>query len=152
MLYAIKNKDGSVNLLSIVVDALTTMSEEEILAKDIPEGATYRKIDQRDLPKNRLFRPAWTYTPESSLDIDSGKAQVVHMARIREARNKKLLDLDKDTLKYIANPDELKKVEGHKQKLRDLPATVDISKLNLNRPEETWPKELDLPPEYKKSP
>ena len=36
---------------------------EEIQAKDVPDGMTSYIIDVSDLPTDRTFRDAWTYTP-----------------------------------------------------------------------------------------
>lgn len=36
---------------------------EEIQAKDVPEGKTSYIIDKTEVPTDRSFRNAWTYTP-----------------------------------------------------------------------------------------
>jgi hypothetical protein len=37
---------------------------EEIAAKDVPEGKTFKIVDVADIPSDRLFRGAWTYVEE----------------------------------------------------------------------------------------
>ena len=39
------------------------LTVEEIQAKDVPDGLTSYIIDTTDIPTDRSFRNAWTYTP-----------------------------------------------------------------------------------------
>ena len=39
------------------------LTVEEIQAKDVPDGETSYIIDESDVPTDRTFRDAWTYTP-----------------------------------------------------------------------------------------
>ncbi len=34
---------------------------EEIAAKDVPAGTTYKIVDVSDIPEDRTFRNAWEY-------------------------------------------------------------------------------------------
>lgn len=36
---------------------------EEVQAKDVPDGETSYIINESDVPTDRTFRDAWTYTP-----------------------------------------------------------------------------------------
>ena len=36
---------------------------EEIAAKDVPAGKPFKIVDVSDIPSDRTFRDAWTYTP-----------------------------------------------------------------------------------------
>ena len=55
-----KNDDGSI---SIVYPADNThLTLEEIKAKDCPSGKTVYTVDKSDIPTDRSFRAAWTYT------------------------------------------------------------------------------------------
>ena len=38
------------------------LTVEEVQAKDVPDGVTSYIIDASDLPTDRTFRNAWTYT------------------------------------------------------------------------------------------
>jgi hypothetical protein len=38
------------------------MTIEEIAAKDVPAGKSYKIIDTADVPTDRTFRNAWEYT------------------------------------------------------------------------------------------
>ena len=52
--------DGS---LRIVVPAdNTTLTLDEIKAKDCPSGKTIYTVDKSEIPTDRSFRNAWTYT------------------------------------------------------------------------------------------
>ena len=39
------------------------LTVEEIQAKDVPAGKTSYIIDKSEVPTDRSFRDAWTYTP-----------------------------------------------------------------------------------------
>tara|TARA_A100000172_G_scaffold17379_1_gene9580 strand:+ start:2858 stop:3058 length:201 start_codon:yes stop_codon:yes gene_type:complete len=39
------------------------LTVEEIQAKDVPDGKTSYIIDATEVPTDRSFRNAWTYTP-----------------------------------------------------------------------------------------
>ena len=39
------------------------LTVEEIQAKDVPQGKTSYIIDKSEVPTDRSFRDAWTYTP-----------------------------------------------------------------------------------------
>jgi hypothetical protein len=51
--------DGGV---AIVIPAPEcTLTIEEIAAKDVPAGKTYKIVDAADIPSDRTFRDAWEY-------------------------------------------------------------------------------------------
>lgn len=53
------NDDGGV---SIIVPA-PGVTEEQVL-KAVPKGKPYQIVDVADVPTDRTFRDAWTYTEE----------------------------------------------------------------------------------------
>tara|TARA_R100001129_G_scaffold123181_1_gene85833 strand:- start:1 stop:201 length:201 start_codon:yes stop_codon:yes gene_type:complete len=54
------NDDGTI---SIVCPAdKTDLTLDEIKAKDCPNGKTVYTVDKSELPTDRTFRDAWTYT------------------------------------------------------------------------------------------
>jgi|TARA_R100000149_G_C5880495_1_gene145572 hypothetical protein len=53
--------DGSVAVL--IPSDKCSLTVEEIQAKDVPDGKTSYIINTTDLPTDRSFRDAWTYTP-----------------------------------------------------------------------------------------
>lgn len=54
-------EDGSISILCPSDN--TSLTVEEIRAKDVPDGLTSFIIDKTDVPTDRSFRDAWTYTP-----------------------------------------------------------------------------------------
>tara|TARA_R100000734_G_C3302447_1_gene92974 strand:+ start:193 stop:393 length:201 start_codon:yes stop_codon:yes gene_type:complete len=53
--------DGSVSV--ICPSDNTSLTLEEIQAKDVPTGKTSYIVDKSEVPTDRSFRNAWTYTP-----------------------------------------------------------------------------------------
>tara|TARA_B100000282_G_scaffold220125_1_gene163414 strand:+ start:2573 stop:2773 length:201 start_codon:yes stop_codon:yes gene_type:complete len=54
------NDDGTI---SIVCPADNTeLTLDQIKAKDCPNGKTVYTVDKSDIPSDRTFRDAWTYT------------------------------------------------------------------------------------------
>jgi len=110
----------------------------------IPADAVDVKIVEHDtIPLDRTFRDAWKQNA-TKIEVDMPKAREIHMKRIRIARDKKLAELDVNTMKALGRGDveERNRVEMLKQTLRDLPATFN---LNVATPEELkalWPSEL----------
>ncbi len=56
-----KNDEGGISIIIPTPDALTTMTIEEIAAKDVPQGKEYHIVDASDIPEDRTFRNAWTW-------------------------------------------------------------------------------------------
>jgi hypothetical protein len=50
--------DGGV---AIIIPADCGLTIEEIAAKDVPEGKSYKIVDVSDIPTDRTFRNAWEY-------------------------------------------------------------------------------------------
>lgn len=53
--------DGNVAIMTPTDNCGLTV--EEIQAKDVPAGKTSYIIDATDVPTDKSFRDAWTYTP-----------------------------------------------------------------------------------------
>jgi len=118
-----KGKDGSVAIMTLAPEA----NKEEAISRFLgAHGGFY--IDyleaEIDVPKDRSFRDAWTIS-HGNIVIDKAKASGIHLRRIREARDSKLEELDKQQLRYISYPDDkVKEIEEQKQILRDLPQNI----------------------------
>ena len=54
------NDDGGVSV--IIPSDNCGLSVEEIARKDVPTGKAYQIVDVADVPSDRSFRDAWTYT------------------------------------------------------------------------------------------
>jgi hypothetical protein len=53
--------EGGVAIVIPAPEALETMTIEEIAAKDVPTGKSFKIIDTEDVPTDRTFRNAWEY-------------------------------------------------------------------------------------------
>ena len=52
---------GGVAIIIPTLEALETMTIEEIAAKDVPSGKEFKIVDVSDIPTDRTFRNAWEY-------------------------------------------------------------------------------------------
>ena len=130
---------------------VSTETTEEFVRRvadrHVPDGVAYEIIDTRTavMPSDRIFRNAWKMN-SGNVDVDMPKARVIHMEKIRGARDKKLTELDVPYMKALESDDNAKKntIAAEKQALRDLPETFDLSACNT--PEElvdAWPDDLE---------
>lgn len=55
------NDDGGVSILIPSPEYLAEHTIEELAAKDVPAGKTYKIVDVSDIPEDRTFRNAWEY-------------------------------------------------------------------------------------------
>jgi hypothetical protein len=53
--------DGGVSIVIPTEEYLETHTIEELAAKDVPEGKTYKIVNTEDIPSDRTFRNAWEY-------------------------------------------------------------------------------------------
>ena len=97
--------------------------EAHVLERSIPVDAiNVRSIEDIDIPANREFRNAWCdVTPETTIDIDLGRAKDLKLKELRVIRDVALDKLDKEFMKALDIGDavELEKVRVKKQILRD---------------------------------
>lgn len=56
------NDDGGVSILIPTTEYLANHTIEELAAKDVPTGKSFKIIDTADVPSDRTFRNAWEYT------------------------------------------------------------------------------------------
>lgn len=84
---------------------------------------SWKYVSKDPRPEDRTFRMALVH----DCKVDMPKARVIHMARIRAERDKKLKDLDGPHMAVIGTPQE-SGIQAEKQKLRDLPKNTDPSK------------------------
>ena len=54
------NDDGGVSIM--IPSDNCGLSVEDIARKDVPAGKAYQIVDVADVPSDRSFRNAWTYT------------------------------------------------------------------------------------------
>jgi hypothetical protein len=53
--------DGGVAIIIPTPEYLETHTIEELAAKDVPQGKSYKIVDVADIPEDRTFRDAWEY-------------------------------------------------------------------------------------------
>lgn len=51
--------DGGV---AVIIPADCGLTIEEIAAKDVPAGKPYKIVDVSEIPEDRFFRNAWTWS------------------------------------------------------------------------------------------
>ena len=56
-----KTDEGGVAVIIPTLEALETVTIEEIAAKDVPTGKAYNIVDVSEIPTDRTFRDAWTW-------------------------------------------------------------------------------------------
>jgi hypothetical protein len=112
----------------------------------IPVDATLVDLPDDWTPPdgNRAYRAAWKLNG-SKVEVDMPKARAIHMNYIRRARDKKLAELDPLWMKATGQKKavEADAIEAQRQKLRDIPQTLDLSQAAT--PDDLkaiWPAEL----------
>lgn len=117
--------------------------EAEIARAGVP-CASWRVVDPASLPADRTFRNAWA-DDGSTIGHDMAKAKAIHMDRIRAARAPKLEELDAQWMRATGQSKtaEVAQIEALRQKLRDLPQTLDLSKAaTVEELKSIWPADL----------
>ena len=116
----LKTKTGEIAIMELVSgdveDAVKKFQDSH------PEFISYF-VGEYELPNDRRFRDAWTMQ-NNKIVVDNNKAMQIHLGRIREVRNKKLEELDKEQLRHLAVPGMIIEIERKKQLLRDLPDKI----------------------------
>lgn len=122
--------------LEVVLGKLTDEEySDHVYARSIPADATEVTEVTKDI-SDRYFREAWDLV-EGVVAVDMPRARDIQMNKIRNARDKKLQELDIETMRG-------NDVQSEKQVLRDLPDNIDLT--TANTPEELkviWPEALE---------
>ena len=116
--YILKRKDGSIAIMTLV-EGTPEAAIAKLSYKD--DIVSFREV--LELPESREFRDAWVdVTKEAKVDIDMKKAKNIKLKELREKRQPKLDELDKDMIKALENDDEVKKadIKAAKKALRDI--------------------------------
>lgn len=113
--------DGGV---SVVIPA--PGADPEKVRDAVPPDAT--DVTDLDTLPSRTYRNAWRLTG-GKVAHDMPAARELKMAELREARNAKLAETDGLYLRAQEqdNPAEVARLKGLRQRLRDLPATVNLN-------------------------
>lgn len=148
--FALTMTDGSVAIMQTV--GRTTVTEA--LAKWHPDQrakvVSHAAVRADEIPRDRTFRNAWKRTGEM-IECDMEKSRVIHLARIRSERNRLLNDKDQEWLIAFSRGDTATAnvIEADRQRLRDVPQTVDDQVKAATTPEALkaiWPAQFGEKP------
>lgn len=146
---AITTVDGKLIIMSFVTKDYVSegiinwereASDENINAEILKAGidsASWRIIEESEIPTDRSFRDAWTDVNDV-LTHDMAKVREIHLARLRIQRNALLEEKDKDWMRAMGqnNTTEAETVEAERQALRDFPETIASSLASATTVEE----------------
>ena len=129
--------DGGVSVVAPAPDSIARFKTEAdaiaaVQAQNIPTDATnILECTVADIPIDRTFRDAWERDLVGAVPIrtDMPQARMIHMGRIRAARDAKLKTLDGPWMRAIGqgNTTEAARIEAQRQTLRDIPQTLDLT-------------------------
>lgn len=84
-----------------------TLMEKEMCKRDLPANTDYFTTDLSNVPDKDHLRMAWGHNGKEII-VDMEKAKPLHMAKIRDARDKKLQELDYEYMIAERNKDNNK--------------------------------------------
>lgn len=140
------------NDLHIIIPApsgrLPKESEDDwiarIVAKDVPSGVAFRVVDRSVIPTDRTYRNAWKDTG-GTVTVDLPRARLLHMRRIRHARDRELTKLDALWMRAFSRgqTDLANQIEAKRKTLRQIPQVANLdSKATLAEVHDYWPEDL----------
>jgi len=141
-------KDGTARIME-AQDSVDPLDEiKKWHPDDQAKVTSVREINESDIPVNRTvaLRNAWE-DDGSNITVNLSKARVNKTDEIRPERNKKLATLDVDYIRAdeAGDADKKQSIAVIKQKLRDLPETIQSELNALDTPDAlekftpTWP-------------
>jgi hypothetical protein len=112
------------NKLAVIIPTDSSMSIEEIAAKDVPKGANHKIVDSLDIEDS--YFDAYEFSEETGAAVNIDKAKALHLNKFREARKPKLAALDVAFMRAVEQADAEKQSEiaTAKQELRDVTKTL----------------------------
>ncbi len=136
--FVISMNDGSVAVMEIIPQPRVRRNGRTVMVMSKPDAeiarwpekerakvVSVKEINEGDIPTSRDFRDAWKLSG-NRIDHDMGKAREIHMKRIRRERNRRLRELDVETIKAVGSGMiGARDVEAKKQALRDVPQHVE---------------------------
>lgn len=103
---------------------------DHVISRSIPQGVSYKFIEDTDIPSSREFRDAWVDVLEGSqIDICCEKAKAIKLVQMRSLRNKKLEETDKLFIEKLSKGEDTNNLVLEKQRLRDI--TNDLKSLDV---------------------
>ena len=132
-------KDGIARIMEAQDSVTDTMDEiKKWHPDDQAKVTSVREISESDIPVNRTvaLRDAWE-DDGSKINVNLTKARAGKTNEIRPERNKRLSDLDVSFMRAVEAGDtgQQSSIATLKQKLRDLPATIQSDLNALDTPD-----------------
>jgi hypothetical protein len=124
-LYAISNKDGSVEIMNVLFDTYTDgkpcTGESEVARWPDEKKSNVVAIKSiANLPTDRLLRNSWTLTDKNEIDYDMAKAKELKLQEFRNLREPLLTQLDKEFMIALEKGLSTTEIVLSKQALRDV--------------------------------
>lgn len=94
-----------------------------IAAKDIPQGVSFRIVDEADIPSDRTFRNAWK-EGNQGIEHDMVKCREITKDRLRAERAPLLASLDVAFQRALEANENTAAIVAEKQRLRDVTKLV----------------------------
>jgi hypothetical protein len=147
---AIAREDGGVSIMKIrwadggSPEAVAGEIEKWQSTSDVKATGSWI-IAEEDIPADRRFRDAWVHAGEGKCRVDMERARALHTSRIRAARDRALAALDIPFIRAVEADDagEKSAIAAAKQKLRDLPGTLDLAAAETtDQLDAIWPNGL----------
>ena len=139
---------GKIALVNVVYAETETEFIARVRAKSVPGDATnVHVIEEEELPTRNSLRNAWRQIGSTAPHVDMPVARAIKTGQIRIPRNERLKALDIAYMRAdeAGNLGEKARIAGVKQKLRDLPETIQPTLDAIATPEAleahqlTWP-------------
>lgn len=112
-----QTEDGGIGIIIPAPECGLTI--EEIAAKDVPAGVSFKIVDAADIPRDRTFRNAWADT--GAIVVNMNKARDIKRDQIRAQRAPLLAALDIEFMRASEKGDTgaMAAIAARKQALRD---------------------------------
>jgi len=119
------NSDGGVSVIVPSVEALQSMTIEQIALKDVPKGLMYQIVEEEEIPQDRMFRNAWVL--DNGVKEDNAKATDIAKEKVRAWRELEFKKNDIALQNAIVDDDQEVRADAvaRREYLRDKPAECD---------------------------
>lgn len=121
MKYLIKNKDGSVTVMTMAMDVTPESCIEKWSEEMQGNVESVRAMDESEVPSDRHFRNAWRHK-KNNIVIDMPAAIEIHKDNLRAMRKPLLEALDVESVRAMEKGDAkaMDEIKKKKQELRDV--------------------------------
>ena len=99
------------------------LSIEEVAAKDVPAGVSFRIVNDDEVPSDRTFRNAWE--DNGGIKVNMPKAKDLTKDRLRNERKPLLEAQDVAFQRALETGASTASIVSEKQRLRDITKQVD---------------------------